>query len=195
MSLIYKISSKQEDLSTPPADKKEKEVKGNHTLSQDPSLTQALLNIQNIQPREKVNPDPKVDISSGSMGSLLPKKEICHFYTINKCKFGKDCRRAHPKICIKFKKFGLKKFYKNGCNKSCENYHPKACFEAMKTKNCKRSDCKFVHVSGTKKTEGVGLHWPSGLRRQILISWMRKIVGSNLGDVLYIDRFLLLEID
>ena len=83
------------------------------------------------------------------------KKLICHFYTINKCKFGKECRKDHPKICIKFKKHGLKKFNKNGCEESCVDYHPKACFEAMKSKTCKRPDCKFFHVSGTKKSEAV----------------------------------------
>ena len=51
------------------------------------------------------------------------KIDICHFYTINKCKFGntinkckfgKECRKMHPKMCAKFKKFGLKKFNKSG---------------------------------------------------------------------------------
>ena len=73
-------------------------------------------------------------------------KDICHFYTINKCKFGKDCRKNQPKICPKFKKNGIKKFNKNGCEESCTNYHPKACFEAMKNKTCKRPDCKFYHL-------------------------------------------------
>ena len=80
--------------------------------------------------------------------------DVCHFYAINKCRFGKDCRKEHPKICNKFKKFGLAKFNKNhGCNKDCESYHPRACFESMKTKSCKRSDCKFFHITGTKKEE------------------------------------------
>ena len=84
-------------------------------------------------------------------------KVICHFYTFNKCKFGKECRKAHPKICPMFKKHGIKKFKKFGCEENCENYHPKACFEAMKNKTCKRPECKFFHVSGTKKTEIVFL--------------------------------------
>ena len=56
-------------------------------------------------------------------------------------------------MCPKFKKFGLKKFNKSGCEESCTNYHPKACFEAMKSKTCNRQGCKFYHISGTKKTE------------------------------------------
>ena len=85
-------------------------------------------------------------------GKVDPEK-ICHFYTANKCKFGKDCRKQHPKICLKFKKSGLKKFNKNGCEMECTNFHPKACFESMKTKTCQRMDCKFYHLSGTKKLE------------------------------------------
>ena len=94
-------------------------------------------------------------IANNKNTPITVKKEICHFFTINKCKFGKDCRKAHPKMCPKFKKFGLKKFNKSGCEESCVNYHPKACFEAMKSKTCSRTGCKFYHVSGTKKSEGV----------------------------------------
>ena len=55
---------------------------------------------------------------------------VCHFYSSNKCKFGKDCRKEHPKMCIKFKKFGLQKFNKNknGCNDECEHYNYKYIF-------------------------------------------------------------------
>ena len=69
---------------------------------------------------------------------------VCHFFESNKCKFGKECRKEHPKMCVKFKKFGLQKFNKNknGCSDDCEHYHPRACFESMKTKTCKRTDCK-----------------------------------------------------
>ena len=115
------------------------------------------------QPLGNEKTDPKIETLknvtlSGSSGKTeitekiyTDKKDICYFYTTNKCKFGKDCRKAHPKMCPKFKKFGLKKFNKNGCEESCENYHPKACFEAMKTKTCNRNDCKFFHLTGTKK--------------------------------------------
>jgi hypothetical protein len=108
---------------------------------------------------EEVEPlTPPIEITTPTHPQINVEKkepkEICHFYTINKCKFGKDCRKGHPKICIKFKKFGLKKFNKSGCEENCENFHPKACFEAMKTKTCKRINCKFFHISGTKKEEG-----------------------------------------
>ena len=80
-------------------------------------------------------------------------ENVCHFFATNKCKFGKDCIKSHPKLCNKFKRFGLVKFNKNGCTEDCEFYHPKACFESMKTKTCKRHDCKFFHITGTKKEE------------------------------------------
>ena len=61
--------------------------------------------------------------------------------------------KGSPQDVQKFKKFGLQKFNKNknGCTENCEFYHPRACFEAMKTKMCKRNDCKFFHITGTKK--------------------------------------------
>ena len=59
-------------------------------------------------------------------------------------------------MCNKFKKFGLQKFNKNksGCTEECEFYHPRACFEALKTKTCRRADCRFFHLTGTKREEG-----------------------------------------
>ena len=49
------------------------------------------------------------------------------------------------------------KFNKNhGCTEECDQYHPKACFESMKTKTCRRSECKFFHISGTKKEDPNG---------------------------------------
>ncbi len=82
------------------------------------------------------------------------KENVCYYYATNKCKFGKECRKEHPKICNKFKKHGLKKFNRtSGCSEDCEYYHPMACFESMKTKTCKRGDCKFYHITGTKKEE------------------------------------------
>ena len=50
------------------------------------------------------------------------KENVCHFFAMNKCKFGKDCRKDHPKTCLKFKKFGLAKFNRNnGCSENCEH--------------------------------------------------------------------------
>ena len=40
----------------------------------------------------------------------------------------------------------------------------------------------------------VGQQWPSGLTRQFVRPWMRKVMGSNLGDG-YIDGFSFVEAD
>ena len=126
-------------------------------LNEDESLTQALKQAMKEKVKEVdgiENKDPTQPPTPIIPTTPISVKNICHFYTINKCKFGKDCRKEHPKMCPKFKKHGLKKFNKLGCEESCQNYHPKACFEAMKTKTCKRSGCKFYHIAGTKKCDG-----------------------------------------
>jgi hypothetical protein len=157
-------------------------ITGKHVLKKDVidlmlSLLQAMTmtNEVNMDEFDKVNPEGEVSIEKnpptpGSSGTQTDKKtengkvatlktkfnkgNVCYFYATNKCKFGKECRKEHPKICNKFKKYGLKKFNKAaGCNEECEFYHPMACFESMKTKTCKRTDCKFYHILGTKKEE------------------------------------------
>jgi hypothetical protein len=112
---------------------------------------------------EKTDPTPgpsglqKVaDIKTDTPKTKFNKENVCFYYATNRCKFGKECRKEHPKICNKFKKHGLKKFNKtSGCGEDCEYYHPMACFESMKTKTCKRGDCKFYHITGTKKEENL----------------------------------------
>ena len=94
---------------------------------------------------------PKFD-AKDTLAKFNPAN-VCQFFANNKCWFGKKCRKDQPKLCIKFKKFGLKKINKNECNEECESYHPRACFESIKSKTCKRSDCKFYHLNGTKREE------------------------------------------
>ena len=113
--------------------------------------TQGSSGLQNVQ-------DKKSAGAQSAPGDVKQKVKfnpanVCHFFATNKCRFGKECRKEHPKTCNKFKKFGLTKFNKSGCTEECEFYHPKACFESMKTKTCKRSECKFFHIHGTKKEE------------------------------------------
>ena len=101
-----------------------------------------------------------IQFQNGAAKTDLPKtkfnsENVCQFFASNKCRFGKECRKEHPKICNKFKKFGLNKFNKNhGCKDECEFFHPRACYEAMKTKTCKRTACKFYHIAGTKLFDG-----------------------------------------
>ena len=108
---------------------------------------------QNLEPKNGTQKVAKVEEAEKDKAKFN-RDNVCHFYATNRCKFGKDCRKAHPKICNKFKKFGLKKFNKNnGCTEDCDQYHPMACFESMKTKTCKRHECNFYHINGTKKDE------------------------------------------
>ena len=107
----------------------------------------------------KIVADPKsIDIANTSANQKVKKvdpEKVCRFFAQNKCKFAIVCRNEHPKICNKFKKFGLKKFNKSGCDKDCEYYHPKACYESMKSKTCSRKDCYFYHLQGTKKEDQI----------------------------------------
>ena len=137
------------------------------------SLTGPSGKAANVEPTQGMSGTQKMTApgSSGVQGTPInpvvetgnkvkfDSSNVCYFYATNKCKFGKECRKEHPKICNKFKKFGLQKFNKNknGCSEECEFYHPRACFEAMKTKTCKRNDCKYFHMAGTKKEEGNNL--------------------------------------
>ena len=91
-------------------------------------------NLDKLNELEAISKEEKV----GSKPAKFDATNVCFFNVQNKCKFGKECRKEHPKICNKFKKFGLQKFTKNknGCNEDCEFFHPKACLEAMKTKTC-----------------------------------------------------------
>ena len=73
--------------------------------------------IQLVVPNNGSQNDKKIDVTEKAK-VVTPKVKfnkdnVCYFYATNRCKFGKDCRKEHPKICNKFKKFGLKKFNKN----------------------------------------------------------------------------------
>ena len=62
---------------------------------------------------EKNHPNPgpsgsqKGVLINGSETDMKPetpkvkfnKENVCYFYATNHCKFGKDCRKEHPKIC------------------------------------------------------------------------------------------------
>ena len=81
-----------------------------------------------VEPNSGSQNDKKNDVTE-KVKVVAPKVKfnkdnVCYFYATNRCKFGKDCRKEHPKICNKFKKFGLKKFNKNnGCTEECDQYH------------------------------------------------------------------------
>ena len=83
--------------------------------------------------------------------SEKPDKPTCKFHAKGKCRHEGNCRFSHPKICHKFRAFGLKIHNNKGCeNKNCSYFHPNACRDSLKHKTCPRADCRFYHLKGTK---------------------------------------------
>ena len=139
-SFVHSFGRAQ-DRTVPPTQKGDPPTQGEHSGSNSKGSSDV------VPPAAtNINDSGKSDLSKES-------KKICRFYTQNKCKFGRDCRFDHPKFCLNFKKFGMKKFNPKGCEDSCTNYHPKGCFESMRSKTCKREDCNFFHTTGTKKVD------------------------------------------
>ena len=77
-------------------------------------------------------------------------KTLCKFYQKGKCRHNDNCRFDHPKICYKFRAFGLKTHNEKGCETNCSYFHPNACRDSLKTKTCPREECRFYHLKGTK---------------------------------------------
>ena len=75
---------------------------------------------------------------------------ICQDYIMKKCRYGKSgknggtCRRSHPKLCLKYLRFGNRD---NGCSQAqnCRFHHPKLCWQFNKNRECKRINCAFYH--------------------------------------------------
>ena len=109
------------------------------------------------------NSNDRVDENSKQSFSHLETKSInnktktiiCKFLRIGKCKHGirgNECRFLHPPLCRKFINHGTRQPL--GCNrgKNCDKLHPKMCFDSLRKGICTRTDCKFRHVKGTKRT-------------------------------------------
>ena len=106
---------------------------------------------------KKVNKTQSQNSSSKSSqqltgDELLHKFEnTCYFYKLGKCKFGKECKKDHPKFCQKFINQGIIKNNPKGCDGKCNNLHPIACRDSLKSRECEREKCRFYHLKGTKK--------------------------------------------
>ena len=76
----------------------------------------------------KIQPSASEAFPQLSGDEMLHKFEnACYFYKIGKCRFGKECKKDHPKFCQKFIIHGPIKFNPKGCDSKCNNLHPIAC--------------------------------------------------------------------
>lgn len=110
---------------------------------------------------------PSVGDADAGVGSKLqklsPRKDgivshICKHYLQKKCKHGRkgeNCKFDHPKLCIKYLKFGRKA--RSGCQKgsNCEYHHPRLCWEYSRTGWCSRVECRFYHSKGDASATGI----------------------------------------
>ena len=95
-------------------------------------------------PSSDGNTDPKSNNKNSN-------KPLCKVYAKGHCRHKEGCRFDHPKICFKFRSFGLKSINEKGCeNQKCSFLHPNACRDSLKTKTCPREECRFFHHKGTK---------------------------------------------
>ena len=69
---------------------------------------------------------------------------ICYFWIKEKCKFGNNCRNAHPEICKTIMEKGK-------CPGNCGKYHPRICNAMKQNGFCFRGqNCCYAHF-GDKK--------------------------------------------
>ena len=60
--------------------------------------------------------------------------------------------KCSGKWLLQIQILGLSTFNEKGCsNKNCAYFHPNACRDSLKTKTCPRSECRFYHLTGTKR--------------------------------------------
>ena len=107
--------------------------------------------------------NPLEDQTKGeSMKNQLEKRQnksvLCKYYARKNCKHGPKgvgCSFDHPKKCFKYTRHGPNK--KHGCTKGkdCQYYHPPLCNNSVKSGICRRKDCHFHHLKGTKFADGL----------------------------------------
>ena len=89
----------------------------------------------NVRPKDKQRDKPKVNTQKQKVD------EVCKYWTINKCKKGKNCKYSHPIMCGETLSVGY-------CGtESCGHYHPQVCRANMNHRECKWGvRCRFRHI-------------------------------------------------
>ena len=103
------------------------------------------------------NVDPKQGTSKQAIvvdsdpPKVEPKKVTCKFYTNGACKYKKECRFDHPKMRKKCTKNGsFKKSNPTGCDNKFNKFHPNVCRDSLRSKECPRENCRFLHLKGNQ---------------------------------------------
>ena len=103
-------------------------------------------------------PNTASEVQNREENQTIHDKPLCRFYKQGRCKFGISGRKeglcpfSHPKSCKKFLENGTRG--PRGCNKGnqCEYLHPLMCYRSIKEKICLKSDCKYLHIKGTRRS-------------------------------------------
>ena len=79
---------------------------------------------------------------------------ICRYFKKGSCKHGvkgQGCKFQHPKVCARFMQHGTRR--PRGCSlgRKCKEFHPQVCINSLRTGECFDSNCRFNHISGTKR--------------------------------------------
>ena len=106
-----------------------------------------------VSPIDPVSSNPRSSVVLTGDELLHKFENVCYFYKLGKCRFGKECKKEHPKFCQKFINNGPSKSNPKGCDSKCNNLHPIACRDSIKSRECARDKCRFYHLKGTKKPD------------------------------------------
>ena len=145
-----------ENVVTNVLEKDENEEHENNAASQNQNIQELrqsseLANNSLLKYRQR---DPRGPINSTNNQPLNSQRAVCKYYKQGQCRYGmsgkKDgvCPFSHPKACRRFLRNG-----RRGCSKNdCPLFHPSMCHSSLNDKTCFKSECKYLHLKGTKRS-------------------------------------------